>query len=512
MDALTMGSVIRRVAAQYPHRTAFVFGEERCTYSEYNLRVNRLANALVSNGIEKGEHIAIIGKNSIRYLEVCHAAAKTGTVFGPINWRLAAPEIAFIISDGDNKVLFIEEEFQELIKEIKAELPGVIFIVYGGEPTIEGAVKYEDYISNASGSEPTIEVNGSDPAVVMYTSGTTGLPKGAVLTHSNVCWDSISGLTYVPPRSTDCFLLSMPMSHVSGLHTQTTTYLSRGLPIVIMKQWEPEDACRLIEKHRITTAYILVTPLQQLMSSEAYKKYDLTSLTRVLTAAAKYTPEFTSSVMAALGLEEIFFLYGLSEAAPVVSTTEISAQMISKPNTLGFPVWYVDVAIFNDHDEPLPSGEIGEIVVRGPNVFSGYYKRPDANKDVLKGGWLHTGDLGYLDEENFLFFIDRKKDMIKTGGENVYSLEVELALSKAVPNISEVAVVGIPSDKWGEAVTAFIVMKPGTKASDAEIRQAARPFLSGYKLPKGIIFLETLPKNVSGKVLKRKLRDQVQNV
>lgn len=508
MDALTMGSVVRRSAAQYPHRTAFIFGEERCTYAAYNQRVNRAAHMLLGLKIDKGDHIAILGRNSIRYLESCHAAAKVGAVFGPINWRLAAPEIAFIIKDGDNKVLLIEHGFQDLVASIREELSDVTLVVYGGKTTLEGAYQFEDLAADAPDGEPGIEVAGDDPAVVMYTSGTTGLPKGAVLTHSNVCWDSIAALTYLTPGPSDCFLLSMPMNHVSGLHTQTTTFLARGLPIVIMPQWEPEEACRLIERHRVTMAYILVTPLYQLMASKAYERYDLTSLCRVSTAAATYTPEFTAEVMAGLGIEGIYFFYGLSEASPIVSATEISAQMIAKPNTMGFPVWYVDVEIFDDNDQPLPRGEIGEIVVRGPNVFSGYYKRPEANAEVLRGGWLHTGDIGYLDDDNFIFFVDRKKDMIKSGGMNVYSLEVEQGVAKAVPEISEVAVVGLPDDAWGEAVIAFVVLKAGAELTEADIIAAARAHLGGYKLPKKIVFRTELPKNVSGKVLKRRLREE----
>ncbi|WP_320178662.1 AMP-binding protein [Roseovarius pacificus] len=204
-------------------------------------------------------------------------------------------------------------------------------------------------------------------------------------------------------------------------------------------------------------------------------------------------------------------MYGLTEASPIVSTTEVSAQMIVKPNTLGFPVWYCDVQIVDDNGVELPRGSVGEIVVRGPNVFQGYYKRPDANREVLRDGWLHTGDLGYMDDDNFMFFVDRKKDMIKSGGENVYSLEVELALGRLVPEIAEVSVVGVPHDKWGEAVTAFVVAKPEVEISAEEIVSRARKELAGYKLPKAVHFVDELPKNVSGKVLKRQLRDEFLN-
>lgn len=508
IDGLTMGSVVRRSAAQYPDRVAMIFREERVTFRDFNLRVNRCAHALLGLDLSKGDHFAVLGRNSVQYLEMCHASAKVGTVFGPLNWRLAPQELAFIVNDADNRVLMVEAGLQELASQFVSELKDVKLVVYGGRPTLPGALSYEDLVAAASDEEPAGEVMGCDEAVIMYTSGTTGLPKGAVLTHSNICWDSLAALTYVPPQQNDCFLLSMPMSHVSGLHTQTTTFLARGLPMVIMDQWEPEEACRLIERYRVTLAYILVTPLLQLLASETRRKYDLTSLRRLMTAAAKYTPEVTIQAMSDLGVESVYFMYGLTEAAPIVTTTEYTVQMIAKPNTLGQPCWYNDVRVVDDEDRPLPCGQVGEIIVRGPNVFKGYYKRPEANAQVLKNGWLHTGDLGYFDEDNLLFFVDRKKDMIKSGGENVYSLEVELALQKVVPEAREIVVVGVPDPKWGEAVTAFIVLQPGAELTEAEVIGRGRQLLGGYKLPKRVVFRTELPKNVSGKVLKRKLRDE----
>ncbi|WP_298430483.1 AMP-binding protein [Ottowia sp.] len=508
IDGLTMGSVVRRSAAQYPDRVAMIFRDERVTFRDYNLRVNRCAHALRGLGLSKGDHFAVLGRNSIQYLEMCHASAKAGTVFGPLNWRLAPQELAFIVGDADNRVLMVEAGLQELAGRFMSDLKGVKLVVYGGAPTLVGALSYEELVASASNTEPEVEVTGDDEAVIMYTSGTTGLPKGAVLTHSNICWDSLAALTYVPPQQNDCFLLSMPMSHVSGLHTQTTTFIARGLPMVVMEQWEPEEACRLIERYRITLAYILVTPLLQLLASETRRKYDLTSLRRLMSAAAKYTPEVTIQALNDLGLESIYFMYGLTEAAPIVTTTEYTVQMIAKPNTLGQPVWYNDVRVVDDDDQPLPCGKVGEIIVRGPNVFKGYYKRPDANAQTLRNGWLHTGDLGYFDEDNMLFFVDRKKDMIKSGGENVYSLEVELALQKAVPEAQEVVVVGVADPQWGEAVTAFMVLQPGAALTESEVIARGRQLLGGYKLPKRVVFRTELPKNVSGKVLKRKLRDE----
>jgi fatty-acyl-CoA synthase len=300
------------------------------------------------------------------------------------------------------------------------------------------------------------------------------------------------------------------MFHVSGLHIVTSSMLVRGRPLVIMPQFEPELACRLIQEHRVTTACILVTPLQLLLDFPGRKQFDLSSLRTVMTAAAKYTTKFGVSAMSELGLERLQMGYGLTEAAPTVSITEESGQMLAKENTLGRPLWYLDVRIVGDDGREAAPGDAGEILVRGPNVFKGYYKRDEMNAEVLKDGWLHTGDIGYLDPDGYLFFVDRKKDIIKSGGENVSSLEVEIAILRANPELSEACVVGVSDTRWGEAVNAFVVVKAGQSCTATQLIARTREHLAGYKLPKSVHFLEELPKNGSGKVLKRLLRDKVE--
>lgn len=508
LDNLTMGHIIRRASRQYPQRTAIIYEGRTYTYREYNQRVNRAANALRALGIAFGDHVAILGRNSVEYLELCHAAAKIGAVFGTVNWRLAPKEISFIVTDGDSKVLVMEAGFQGKVAEVLDDLTGVTLVVFDGPVTLPGALSYDELVAAAADVEPDAEVGSADDALIMYTSGTTGLPKGAVLTHGNICWDAVCYLTYAPPMPYDCLLVGMPMNHVSGLHIQTTSFLIRGLPLIIMRQWDSEEACRLIQRHRVTVATILVTPLQQLIDFPQLGDYDLTSLRLVLTAAAKYTRDFPIAVMHKLSIDHLLFGYGLTEAAPIVTLTEFSGQMLARENTLGFPVWYDDIRIVDENDEDLPDGQAGELLVRGPNVFKGYYKRPETNLEVLRDGWLHTGDLAYY-EDNFLFFVDRKKDMIYSGAENVYSLEVELALLSANPQLAEVSVIGVPDERWGEAVTALVVLKGGEQVSGEQIVANAREYIGGYKLPKKIYFLDELPKNVSGKVLKTRLREMV---
>ncbi len=507
-DNMTMGHIVRRSAAQYPNRRAIIYEDRVYTYAQYNQRVNRAANALTGLGIGFGDHVAILGRNSVEYLELCHGSAKIGAVFGTINWRLAPKEITFIVTDGDSKVLVIEAGFQDTLAPVLGDLAGITLVVFDGPVTLPGALAYDELTAAASDAEPDAEVGSDDEALIMYTSGTTGLPKGALLTHGNICWDSIAYLTYAPPMPFDCLLVGMPMNHVSGLHMQTTAFLIRGLPMVIMRSWEPAQAARLIEQYRITAATILVTPLQQLLALPDLATYDLTSLRLVLSAAAKYTPELPIRTMHELTLDRFLFGYGLTEAAPLVTITEFSGEALARENTLGFPLWYNDVRVVDEQDADVAEGEIGQLIVRGPNVFKGYYKRPETNAEVLRGGWLHTGDLAYY-RKNHLFFVDRKKDMIKSGGENVYSLEVEMGLLAANPALAEVSVIGVPDERWGEAVNAIVVLRPGHQTTAEQVIANARQHIGGYKLPKRVYFAADLPKNVSGKVLKTRLRAMV---
>ena len=507
-DNLTMGGIVRRSAAQYPNRRAIIYEDRIYTYKQYNQRVNRAASMLAGLGVGFGDHVAILGRNSVEYLELCHACAKIGAVFGTINWRLAPKEISFIVTDGDSKVLVVEAMFADALRGVLDELGGITLVVFDGPATLPGALSYDELTATASDAEPAAEVGSDDDALIMYTSGTTGLPKGAVLTHGNIIWDAISYLTYMPPMPYDCLLVGMAMNHVSGLHMQTTAFFIRGLPMVVMRQWEPEQAARLIQEHRVTAATILVTPLLQILALPTLGDYDLSSLRVVLSAAAKYTPELPIATMHKLSCDRFLFGYGLTEAAPLVTITEFSGEALARENTLGFPIWYNDVRIVDPDDNDVPEGEIGELIVRGPNVFKGYYKRPEVNAEVLRGGWLHTGDLAHY-KDNHLFFVDRKKDMIKSGGENVYSLEVEMGLMAANPQLAEVSVIGVPDEKWGEAVNAVIVLKPGQELSAEQMIANARQHLGGYKLPKRVYYADELPKNVSGKVLKTQLRKMV---
>ncbi len=511
MTGVTLGNIIRRVALRYPYHEAIIFEGERYRYREFNERINKLANGLIEIGIKKGDVIVIFSRNCNEYLEAYYACAKIGAVLNTVNWRLAPGEVEYMVNQSDAKLLIVESSFQDLFGKIYDNIciRKDIVLVIDGDPTLEGGMKYEDFIRDQSAAEPGVEVEAEDPLLLLYTSGTTGLPKGVLMSHANVVWDSLSYLHHVQPTRRDKMLVGMPFIHVSGIHIITSTAVFKGLPQVIMRVWDPETACRLIERERCTVSCILVTPLQMLINYPDIHKFDLSSLRTVVTAAAKYTRDFCAEVLYKLGLEHLIFAYGLSEATPIVTMTDYTGEMVWKENLLGWPVWYDDVRVVNDQDEDVPVGQVGELLVRGPNVFLGYYKKEEETAKALKGGWLHTGDLVRMDEDGCLFFVDRRKDMIKSGGENVYAIEVEMALLKANPKIAEVAVIGLPDQKWGEAVSAVVVLKPGESATQEEIIQNTRPILAGYKLPKRIFIEQELQKSISGKIQKHILREKM---
>jgi acyl-CoA synthetase (AMP-forming)/AMP-acid ligase II len=511
MTGMTMGKVLRRVAARHAMREAIIFEGRRYTYGQFNDRVNQLARGFLDLGITKGDKIAIYSRNCNEYFEAYFACAKIGAVLVTLNFRLSAGEIEYMINQSDSRVLLVESLFQDfflpLLPQINVQKETILVI--DGEPLIKGGVAYEDFILHYSSEEvDDQEVGPDDPVLLLYTSGTTGLPKGAMLTQANYIWDSLSYYYHIDILWRDRLLMGMPCIHNSGLHIFTNINMVRGLPMVLMRTWDPGEACRLIQEERCTYACVLVPMLKSLLQYPDIGKYDLSSFRLLLTAAASYTKEFVSEAMYKLGVDTVLVGYGLTEASPVVSIVETTGETLGKENCLGWPIWTVDIRIVDEEDRDVAPGGIGELLVRGPNVFAGYYKMEDATAEVLRGGWLHTGDLVRRDGDGCLFFVERRKDMIKSGGENVYALEVEMALVKSNPELADVAVIGVPDAKWGERVVAYVVLKPGVCLSEEQVLVRSRPNLAGYKLPKNIYFVEEMPRSSSGKVKKFILRER----
>ena len=511
--ALAMGDILKRVARRYPNREALIDGEVRLTYREFNSRVNRFSRALQRMGMRSGDVVAILSFNRHEYLEAYFACAKLSCILNILNWRLTNDEIDLQCRLSKSRVLLVdhglETQFSEVVTRARDRHAHVVII--GGSPDTGDNMDFDALLQCESSDEPdTMLPQTSDPVLLLYTSGTTGSPKGALLTQENFLWNGITFLYHAELTRRDKLLQPMPLCHVGGIHMLTAAFILKGLPIVLERTFSVEETLLLIQRERPTVLNILMAPLQLLLTSPELPQGDASSLRLVLTAAAKYTREFCLEVIYKLGLDQLIFGYGLTEASPTVTLTESTAETIWKENSIGWPVWINEVRVVDAASEQeVSAGSVGELLVRGPNVFSGYFGQPEQTAQALRDGWLWTGDYVREDEEGCLFFVDRRTDMVKTGGENVSATEVEVAILHCNGTLADAVVVGMPDPVWGEAIAAFCVVKPGQNTSEDEIRANLRGYLASYKIPKAVFFVQDLPRSISGKVQKHILRQQL---
>lgn len=502
-----MGTVLQRMALNYGEREAIVFEGRSTTYRQFDQRVNRLANGLQAHGVGDGTRVAILSLNSPEFLEAYYACARLGAILCPVNYRLADTEIREILQRADPQFMIVDAEFAPRFWDGIRKEAGLgekqVIAVEGASPS--QGLDYESMLAEGASALPRVnyEITPSHPVAMLHTSGTTGVPKGALLTQANNVWDGLACAHHLPWDRTDRVLQSMPFMHCGGLHMLTPATLYQGLPLVIQRQWEPEEAIELIRKERCTSLFLQERILDGLIAASDGRQRELASLRKVLSAAGPATPEFIASLMHSLEVTQVNYGYGLTEAAPTVSLTEETGELLRKPGNVGRPVFFQEVRVVDENEDELPRGEVGELLVRGPNVFAGYHDMPEATEETLAGGWLRTGDLVSMDETSSIFFVDRKKDMIKTGGENVYPAEVEPKLREAVPEVEDLAIVGVPSARWGEEVVAIAVKRDGRDVDAAGVREKGRAVLGAYKLPKRVFFVDRLPKTHVGEKLQR---------
>ncbi len=501
----SIGDALTLTAGKYPDKIGIIdFDQKRFTFREFLERVNSLANSLRDIGISKGDKVAYLFFNSSHFLETHFAVAKIGAVGVPLNFRLVGRELIYQISNSDTICLIYGSEFISTIKQIKNEIPNVkYYICDGGEG--DGVLKFEDLIKSGSTKEPGIDVNLYDENVILYTSGTTGLPKGSVLTHKNSLFNAMTMIMDYGLKRNDIFQIIPPLYHSASLNGFSITGVLLGATMVIHKQFDPKEMLQAIESEKITATWGPATMLRAVITHPEINNYDTSSI-RLIVNGAMYMPaNMRKEVLKYFPNAVMGDTYGMTEASPC-TTILPPEDALRKPEAVGIPLTICDVKIFDDQGQELPKGEVGEIVTRG-NIMKGYYKNEEATSKAIKGGWFYTGDLGKKDEEGFIYLVDRKKDMIVTGGENVYSKEVEGVIS-TYPGVYEVAVIGLPDEKWGEVVTAIISPLPGYTLTEEEIIEHCRKNLAGYKCPKIIKFIPELPKNPSGKIVKMKLKEK----
>ncbi|MDX6431617.1 MAG: fatty-acyl-CoA synthase [Streptosporangiaceae bacterium] len=487
-----IGSWPARRARIAPGRTAVIFRESTRSYGELDERVNRLARGLLARSLSPGGRVAYLGPNHPAALETLFAAGAAGAVFVPLNFRLTGPELRFILDDSGAEVLVYAPEQADVV----AAMP------WGGRRLIALADDYEDLLAGASPDPLDEPVDLGDPCMIMYTSGTTGTPKGAELSHGNITWNCVNVLLDVDLTRDEVTLVSAPMFHAAALNMTCLPTFMKGAAAVIMPSFSPDGAYDLIEVHRVTWMFGVPAMFQAMLRSPRWPRADLSSI-RILECGGAPVPEPLIRAYQARGLTFVQG-YGMTETAP--GALFLGSDAADRIGSAGKPSFFTDVRLAGPDDTAPPPGVPGEIQIKGPNVMTGYWNRPDATRAAFtEEGWFRSGDAAFVDDEGFFRIHDRIKDVIISGGENIYPAEVEAALYEH-PGVAECAVIGVPDETWGEVGKAIVVPRPDVAVDAVELLSSLQGRLAGYKIPKTVEFTGALPRNAAGKVLKQRLR------
>lgn len=495
-----IGSWPARQANASAQRTAIVFGEQEWTYAQLYERVSRLANALADLGVRHGDRVAYLGKNHPSFLETLFAANALGAIFVPLNFRLTGRELAYILGDADPRVFVYAEEYAATVGEIRDELRTPHEVVLAAPS--KHARGYEQLVASADAAAPDPPVALDDTCMIMYTSGTTGRPKGVMLSHANITWNCANMLTDTDLRADEVSLLVAPLFHSAGLCMGCLPVLLKGGQAILESGFDVERALGLIEARRVTCFFGVPAMFNSLASSPRWPETDVSSL-RILQCGGAPLPVATIRTYEQRGLG-ITQGYGLTETSPGALLLR-SRDSLRKPGSAGTSHFFSDVRVVRPDMTDVSPGERGEVIVAGPNIMQGYWQLPDETAKVMTDGWFHSGDVATVDEEGYVYITDRIKDMIISGGENIYPAEVENALHDH-DDVAECAVIGVADERWGEVGKAIVALRPGATASPDDILGFLDGRLARYKIPKSIELVEALPRNASGKILKTELR------
>jgi acyl-CoA synthetase (AMP-forming)/AMP-acid ligase II len=497
-------------AREHPDNDFAILGDRRVTYAEALREVNRLANGLASSGLEIGDRIAVLSKNSIEYVLLFYAASKAGVVTVPLNYRLAAPEWEYIINDSGARMLFASSFYLRGIDGIRGNL-GRVGTYVAIENATEGWEDYQAWQRDQPETPPARTVSDEHDVYQMYTSGTTGRPKGAVLTHGAVTANMEQITLEITGRPGERDLIVAPVYHAAAAITCFSAVVWGGT-LYIQEDFNPVEVVRALSEEEIAVTTLVPAMIQACLvyvPDIAERSFDTL---RTIVYGASAIAEDTLRKAAAVFKCDFIQAYGMTETTAVLTlllAEDHRHALKDKPDLLlsaGRPVVGTEIKIVDGEDNPQPPGEMGEIAGRGPQLMHGYWNLPDDSAYALRGGWMHTGDIGIVDDDGYLYVQDRVKDMIVSGGENVYPRIVEEVLFKH-PAIADVAVFGVPDDQWGETVKAAVVLREGETATEEEIIDFCRDKLGGYERPRSVDFMPTLPRNPTGKVLKRELRE-----
>ncbi len=501
---MTLSDLVARHARTGPARPAFADARVARSYGEIDGRVTRLANALAGYGVGHGERVAVLGLNSVELVECYLAVLRVGAICVPVNFRLVADEIGYALSDSGAMAMICDESFGPAVYAAREHAPGLgPVITIGGGPN-----PLERVIAEASDVYTEAAVADEDAAFIMYTSGTTGRPKGAVLTHRNLLLHAFSQIAHLGITADDkCWLSGAPLFHIAGLAGMIPGLITGGRTIIASSGgFDPAATLALLERERVTSCFFVPAQWAAMCAVPDIGDRDLSSLRRISWGAAPASTSLLRTMIDTFPQAQVVTAFGQTECSPVTCTLR-GEDSIRKIGSIGTPMINVEVRVVDDDMNDVPPGEVGEIVYRGPTVMREYWNKPAETAEAFRGGWFHSGDLVREDPEGYYYVIDRKKDMIISGGENIYCAEVENALA-GHPKIADVAVVGVPHPRWGETPLAVVVAAdPGDPPTPQEIEAFCREKLAAYKRPTRISVVEELPRNPSGKVLKTRLRE-----
>ncbi|HXX90054.1 MAG TPA: long-chain fatty acid--CoA ligase [Acidimicrobiales bacterium] len=496
-------TVLAHHAARTPDQPMTVFEGESATYGEMAGRVAALAGGLAERGVGRGDVVGVLSYNRPEFLETLFAANYLGAIAMPINWRLAAPEVGYILEHSEARALVCDGALAALADEATKGTEGTLLRALVGAPAPEGWTALEELRTSAA-VPPHVVCAADDVHRLMYTSGTTGHPKGVMITHANLAWKNLAHLTEFGFTSADLGLACGPLYHVGALDLTTTSLVAAGATVLLHRAFDAATVVDELERSRVTTVWLAPAMVNAIMALPGIEERDLSSVRVVINGGEKMPIPLIERVQRTFPSAWFADAYGLTET--VSGDTFLDRDsIVTKLGSVGRPCVYLDLDIWDEHGRPVAAGERGEIVMRGPKVFKGYWRDPDATAAAFAGGWFHTGDIGVRDDDGYLFIVDRLKDMIVSGGENIAGSEVERVLYEHEA-VLEAAVVGRPDDRWGEVPVAFVALRPGAAASTDDLIEHCRARMARFKVPKEITFVESLPRNPSGKVLKRELR------